>query len=401
MKRLQEILVGVVLSVAFVSFSGAQAFSAETLRIGVSASLSGPAVAWGQGCSRTIETQAKLYNEAGGVKIGDKVYKIELVMADDKYLAESGAAAINKLIFRDKVDYILLGGPSTLVALSGGPICQKNEVLFICDGASGPGLGPELTWVFRGNNTEYERVWGIMAWLTQNRPEIHRIAYCAPDTEGGHAASKMFVEAATKYAKWQFVAGEFFEPASKDYYPVLNKILKEKPDIIYTDTASTGDCGLLIKQSRELGFDKIIWSGVMQDVNSLVNIAGEKACENVFLPNMTYDATPEIARISEAFKKNYGSYDSMIFFTCDFLPILIQGMQSAGTIDKHKVRNALETAVFTSPRGPGARFYGKERYGIAHQWLSPIGVVRIHEGKNYLEKIVSPEETLKAMGLLK
>ena len=98
----------------------------------------------------------------GGAEIGDKVYKIETpVMADDKYLAESGAAAINKLIFRDKVDYILLGGPSTLVALSGGPICQKNEVLFICDGASGPGLGPELTWVFRGNNTEYEKGSGL------------------------------------------------------------------------------------------------------------------------------------------------------------------------------------------------------------------------------------------------
>ena len=390
-----------ILVISFVAFAVVQAYSAEALRIGVSASLSGPAVAWGQGCSRTIETQAKLYNDAGGVKIGDKIYKIELVMADDKYLAESGAAAINKLIFRDKVDYILLGGPSTLVALAGGPICQKNEVLFICDGTSGPGLGPELTWVFRGNNTEYERFWGIMTWLVKNKPEIRRIAYCSPDTEGGHAASKMFVKQSTENTPWEFVAGEYFEPSSKDYYPVLNKVLKAKPDIVYTDTASTGDFGLLIKQSRELGYEKILWSGVMQDVESLVNIAGEKACENVFIPNMTYNATPEIARISEAFKKEYGKYDSMIFFTADFLPILIQGMQQAGTIDKYKVRETLETATFESPRGPGARFYGKERYGIAHQWLSPIGVVRIHKGKNLMEKIVSPEETLKQMGLLK
>ena len=192
MKRLQEILVGVVLSVAFVSCSGAQAFSAETLRIGVSASLSGPAVAWGQGCSSNDRDPRPSYTMRARVelKIGDKVYKIEtpvMAVTATRTWQSRERLQSTQLIFRDKVDYILLGGPSTLVALSGGltPLRQKNEVLFICDGASGPGLGPELTWVFRGNNTEYEKGLGMMAWLTQNRPKIHRIAYCAPDTEGG------------------------------------------------------------------------------------------------------------------------------------------------------------------------------------------------------------------------
>lgn len=401
-KIIRLISILVILLVMFTyGLSYSQTAIQETLRIGASVALSGAAVSWGQPCLRTFQTQARLYNEAGGVKIGGKVYKIEIIAADDKFSAEGAAAAFNKLIFRDKVDYILMGGPYTVVALTGGPICTKNQVLYFCNGTAGPGLSAEWPWSFRPLNTEYERGLALLVWLSKNKPEIKRVAYVSPDSESGHASTANFLDLAKKLTKWENVAGEYFQQGGKDYYAVLTKVFKEKPDLICTDSANTGDTALIAKQSRELGFNNIIFSAVMHEAKTVTGICGTKAAENIYLPNFTYDITPEMKKLTDAYYKDWGEYNSITMFAADYLPVLIQAMQKSGSIDKFKVKDTLETGVFQSLSGPGARFYGKERYGIAHQWLQPAAVSCIHNGETELMAIVSTDELLRTMDIIK
>jgi branched-chain amino acid transport system substrate-binding protein len=374
----------------------------EILKVGVSASLSGPAVAWGLPAYRTVQTQARLYNEVGGVKIGNKVYKIELAVADDQYRAETGAAAINKLIFKDKVDYILIGGPSTFVALAGGPICQKNEVLFLCNGTAGPGLAPELTWVFRPELTNYSRNLAMILWLAKNRPEIKRIAFTVPDNEAGHKDSDIFKKNLEKYVKnWKLVAGEFYKPGEKEYYPILSKVIRETPDLIYTDTATPGDLGLLLKQGRELGYKKAFLQGTTVMIETIASIAGVEACEDLYSPGYSNDVTPELKKLMDEYKKDWGEYNVAVPTMCDFLPLLIQAMQIAGTTNKYKVREVLESAtkpgILNSVLGSGARFYEEKATcpGIAHQFLVPIGIIRVHNGKDEILGLYSPDEMIE------
>ena len=373
----------------------------EPLKIGVSASLSGPAVGWGQPCYRTIDLQASLYNEAGGVKIGNKKYKIELKVADDKYLGESGAAAINRLIFQEKVDYILLGGPSTLVALAGGPICQKNEVLFLVDGTSGPGLSPDLTWLFRPCLTDYSRGLAITLWLAANKPEIKKIAFVCPDTEGGHAGTNIFKNNVMKYTNWEVVGGEYFEPASKEYHPILSKVIKTKPDLIFTDTATTGDLGLLLKQGRELGYNGPYLQAAVIDPRIICGISGVKAADDLYNPGNPRDVSPELKKLYDAYNAKYGEYNALTDWVCDFLPVLIQAMQVAGTTDKYKVRKVLESAtkpgILNSLIGPGARFYEEVATSPGHsrQWLRPMGIMRVNNGEGQILALYSPDEMIK------
>src|SRR5678815_5117473 len=58
------------------------AVSAETLKIGAIGSLSGGGTAWGLAIKRGAELAVDEVNKAGGLKVGDKTYNIELVMYD-------------------------------------------------------------------------------------------------------------------------------------------------------------------------------------------------------------------------------------------------------------------------------------------------------------------------------
>jgi len=60
------------------------AFANDTLKIGFVGVTSGPAAAWGTSNVRSMETLAEMWNAAGGVKIGDKTYDIDIVTFDDQ-----------------------------------------------------------------------------------------------------------------------------------------------------------------------------------------------------------------------------------------------------------------------------------------------------------------------------
>src|SRR6266550_3543251 len=76
-------VLGTLSAVAVSAFSvGANA--ADTLKIGFVGVTSGPAAAWGTSNVRSMQTLAEIYNGAGGVKIGDKTYQLQIVTFDDQ-----------------------------------------------------------------------------------------------------------------------------------------------------------------------------------------------------------------------------------------------------------------------------------------------------------------------------
>ena len=83
------------------------AFAQETLKIGAIGSLSGGGTAWGLAIQRGAELAVDEVNKAGGLKVGDKTYKVELLMRDDQYTGQGGKTAAERLVFQDKVKFIV------------------------------------------------------------------------------------------------------------------------------------------------------------------------------------------------------------------------------------------------------------------------------------------------------
>ena len=92
----------------------------NTVKIGVVAAESGSFVSAGHTLPAGVSLAVKEINDAGGVKVGDKTYKLKLVMLDDTYSATGGRTAADRLIKLEKVSFIIgpVGSPAALGALS-------------------------------------------------------------------------------------------------------------------------------------------------------------------------------------------------------------------------------------------------------------------------------------------
>src|SRR5438093_10874841 len=81
-------------------------------------------------------------NKGGGLKVGSDVYRIKLVSYDHKALAADAATAANKLVFQDKVKYII-GNAVGATCNAVQTVTEPEKVLFsfVCWGTNN--LGPD------------------------------------------------------------------------------------------------------------------------------------------------------------------------------------------------------------------------------------------------------------------
>nr|WP_319016857.1 ABC transporter substrate-binding protein [Diaphorobacter aerolatus] len=95
-----------ILTVSLMCLAGS-AFAQEELKIGAIVTLSGAGAAWGQAMLYATELAADDVNAKGGLDVGGKKYKVKVVPYDDKYQAGEAVTAANRLVFEDKVKYVI------------------------------------------------------------------------------------------------------------------------------------------------------------------------------------------------------------------------------------------------------------------------------------------------------
>ncbi len=121
---------GIFLFCLMLSFiSSVPVVSAKDLVIGINTPLSGPAAPTGLGLLRAIELAADDINAHGGIKAGKETYTIKLITYDSKYDVKEALAAVNKLIYSDKVKYIVTMGGTCVIAVN--PLITENKILHI------------------------------------------------------------------------------------------------------------------------------------------------------------------------------------------------------------------------------------------------------------------------------
>ena len=97
------VILSIVLSV-FVVAGTACAQGVKTLKVGTVLPLN---FGMGVDTKKALEMQIGQFNDAGGITIKGQNYKVQLIVYDDKWTAEAGRAALERLVYQDKVQYLI------------------------------------------------------------------------------------------------------------------------------------------------------------------------------------------------------------------------------------------------------------------------------------------------------
>jgi branched-chain amino acid transport system substrate-binding protein len=367
------------------TLAGGAAVQAEdkTLAIGLLGPLSGGAASYGVELMRGAELRVEEINKAGGLKVGADAYRIKLVPYDHKAQAADTATATNKLIFQDKVKYII-GNAVGATCNAAQTITEPNKVMFafVCWGTNN--LAPEKPYSFRSMLSQWELAEPFYRWVKENHPKIKRVAAISPNDTSGKDTNIAVVKA-LKALGFEVAADEYYERGTKDFYPVLTKILAQKPDMLDVAAAPPGEAGLILKQAMELGFKGA--KGWTAGINpfTIISVAGPEAAEGVWSPaniNVKGDhVSAAVRKFGETYEKRYGEVPGAIAVAnYAAFDVFTQAMQKAGSVDTDKVLAVLTKEQFQTVWGPLA-LGGKETYGIDRQFLYPLVISEVRQGK--------------------
>ena len=383
MKSIKKTLVAVA-SVIGLVWAVNVAAQTETLKIGVVSALTGPGSEWGLAQDGGIKIAAMEVNAKGGLKVGDKTYKIEVVSYDDQYKAALAVTGATRLIEQDKVKFVV-GPMGSASALAIKPLFEQNKVVAIIGAFSEKALDANTKYSFRGVPTQVEFAGPIVDWLKKNKPGLKTVAQLEPNDETGWFSQKLLKEH-YEASGFKIASTELFERSLKDFQPVMTRILATRPDIIELGTTPPATAGLMIRQARELGFKgqfvKIGGPGVPQ----IVAAAGKDFAEGLIgyaAADVTTKNYKELAAKYEKVLKPPMNEITVYFY--DASRMLLDAIQAAGTVDDtDKVRAILARAGPYNGIQGAIRWGGMKTYGVNHQILTPTFIGMIKGGEQII-----------------
>jgi branched-chain amino acid transport system substrate-binding protein len=317
-----------------------QAASAQTLKLGVLATLSGAGTAWGISMQGATELAAEDVNAKGGLEVAGKKYKIEVVAYDDHYKAADALTATNRLVFDDGIKFIVgpLGSAPALAVL---PVTSENKAITMTMAFTPKALSPDFKYSFRPVIPTDVFSDPQSKWVVQ-KLGVKRIGGLFPNDESGQQISGAN-EAAYAAVGAKFVAKEFFERERVDFVPLLTRVLAQNIDAFELDGTSPQTAGLLVKQLRELGFKGPIVRTGGDATADILKIAGNEAAENVYVHQPIDPESPAMQQYTKRFEAKYKvPMNAFSPFFYANLQVLFAGIAKAATVsDTDKVRDAM------------------------------------------------------------
>jgi len=359
------------------------AYAQDTLKIGVLASLSGTGAPWGQAILNGTQLAVDDVNAKGGLMVGGKPYTLRIVAYDDKYQANEAVTGANRLIFEDKVRFIMgpMGGAT---ALAIGPTTEKNQVITTTMAFTPQALGADKPYTFRPVLTTTETAQAQINWVVKTYG-IKRVGALFPNDETGQKIVAD-LEKAYKHAGAPLAAKELFERDRLDMVPLLTRLMARGIDAIELDGNTPATSGLIVKQARELGFKGVIIRSGGPATPEIVGVAGVQATEGMLVYAPISPANQAVATYAERYRKTFNK--PMNGFSpsyYDSARMLFEAIAKAGTTtDTAKVAATLAAMRDYHGIMGTLNWTGKDVYGIARQVDMPFYVAEVKGGKEVI-----------------
>ncbi|MDH3851391.1 MAG: ABC transporter substrate-binding protein [Deltaproteobacteria bacterium] len=320
----------------------------KTIKIGLNAPMTGDIPKVGEGSKFAGQMWLEDINKAGGLKVGKKKYKVELVIEDNESKAESAVKAATKMIVEDEV-LAIVGPQSSKQAVPAGSVANVYKTPMISPWSTNPDTTKDRPFVFRGCFLDPFQGPVLANFITQ---EFHftkaAVLYdVASDYPKGLA--EFFKEAWEKlHGPGSVVAYESFTTKDTDFSSQLTKINRSGAQVLFTPQYYN-EVALIVQQAHELGWNKPIVGSDSWGSAETVKLCG-KDCYGLFFSThyAAAGATGATKAFIDRYNKTYGYVpDDVGALTWDSLRLVQQAIENCGKItgkiekDRQCVRDAL------------------------------------------------------------
>lgn len=381
-----------VLAVALVATgcaSSQPAASAKVLKIGSVMPLSGPQGSVGLAWARGYDIAADIINEEGGVRVGDEVYRIEVINEDSKMNPEAAASGATKLVHQDGVKFVIgeIIDPSGEAIYGVTAPAKAMHISSFLNIPGGPAdVSPNRPLKVRlgiHNGLAHPIVYD---YLVKAYPNVKTVVLAEMDI-GLDPVLEDRKAVAEKHGI-KVLGTKVYPIESFDLYPLYTQVLSLNPDAIDIGNSPIEHAIMHVKAARELGFKGPLFHHSPADPGTVLRAVGPEKSGDFFgagLDITSPNVTPEMKKVLEKWKAKYSEdFVSDCLLAYDVVWTLVQGVQKARSTDPEAVLKALEgmnqpgslKSVFGSAQLGGAKTFGVDRVLVR-----PIPVSVIKNGK--------------------
>jgi branched-chain amino acid transport system substrate-binding protein len=336
-----------VLRLALLALAATLGFSvqAQPIRIGAFLAVTGPAAFLGDPEQKTLELYVERTNAAGGV-LGRK---LELVSYDSAGDAEKARTYARRLIEQDRVD-VIVGGSTTGETMAVVPLAEAAGMPFVSLAGAVVIVEPVKKWVFKTPHTD--RMACEKIFVDMRARGATRAALISGSGGFDKSMRAECLKVAGKHGV-AIVADETYGAGDTDMTAQLTKI-KNAAGVQAVLNAGFGQGPAIVtKNYRQLGLKVPLYQSHGVASKQFVKLAGD-AAEGVRLPAAALlvaetlpdtDAQKKVVvaykrAYEERFKQEVSTFGGHAY---DGLMLALEAMRRAGSTEKAKVRDALES----------------------------------------------------------
>jgi len=335
----KKTLCSILLSTVALSLS-----AQSTVKIGWFGPETGDSALWGQAELATVKMMAEDYNAKGGIAVGGKKYKVEIVGYDDKGDSVEAVNVVKRLIYQDKV-VAIVGAQGSGEAIPVAPLVNEAKIPLVASTATNPKVtvndnGSINAFVFRACFTDpYQGK--VAAAFAQKLGKKKAAIFMTIDDPYSTGLSQFFKENFEK-AGGKVVAEVSYTSGEKDFRAPLTKIKAANPDVIFIP-AYYNDVALAAKQARELGIKQILLGGDGWPSDNLVSLAGKSLEGCLFVNHLDFDGAAA-KPMRDEYKAKYGKNAELnSYMVHDALVMVVDAMQRAKSVEPVAIQKALTT----------------------------------------------------------
>jgi branched-chain amino acid transport system substrate-binding protein len=362
--------------------NGATAQNKEPIKIGFGMAQTGPLAANGKQALLGMKIWEEEINAKGGL-LGRPV---KLVYYDDQSNPSTVPGIYTKLLDVDKVDLVVGGYATNMVAPALPVVMQKGKTfvsLFALDVNHEFKYPKYFSVLPTGPQTKPSFTEGVFQVAQQQNPKPSTVALVVEDAEFSNNACDGARENAKKF-NVKIVYDRKYPPATTDYTPIIRAVQAANPDIVIVCSYPLGSVGI-VQAVREMNYKPKIIGGAMVGLQATVFKSKLGAKLNGIINYETWVPTEKAMKPAAEFFKKYQAkagaegVDPLGYYLGGwgyaYINLLGEAIAGSKSLDDNKIAEYLR-------KNPHKTIMGDWSYGPGGEWTkSGMMQVQYHDIK--------------------